>query len=93
MQGSVSYFSSLQSRLNFMKPSRQQLTDFIQTCPPKFTPNVKYAINHSFVFCNVQSKSQDYVRWTIVINNPLVQGVLLTSYLLLFSLVYCTILY
>ena len=41
MGGGVSFREALEARLQIVKPSRQQLAEFIQQHPPHFSPNVQ----------------------------------------------------
>lgn len=41
MSGSMTFQESLKIRLDIIKPSLQQMKDFIRTKPPNLTPGVK----------------------------------------------------
>nr|XP_022296623.1 phosphoserine phosphatase-like [Crassostrea virginica]XP_022296624.1 phosphoserine phosphatase-like [Crassostrea virginica]XP_022296626.1 phosphoserine phosphatase-like [Crassostrea virginica]XP_022296627.1 phosphoserine phosphatase-like [Crassostrea virginica]XP_022296628.1 phosphoserine phosphatase-like [Crassostrea virginica] len=45
MGGGVSFREALEARLQIVKPSRQQLAEFIQQHPPHFSPNVQELIS------------------------------------------------
>ncbi|KAJ8679552.1 hypothetical protein QAD02_015339 [Eretmocerus hayati] len=44
MQGNMTFQQSLTVRLNIIKPSLKQITEFLRTHPPKLTPGIKSLI-------------------------------------------------
>lgn len=44
MQGALSYTDSLKARLDIIRPTRQQVSDFIRTRSPQLTPGIKELI-------------------------------------------------
>lgn len=45
MGGNVSFREALRERLNIVKPSRQNVSDFISQHPPQFTPGIKDVVS------------------------------------------------
>ena len=51
MGGGVSFREALQQRLNIVKPTRDQLEDFVASHPPQLSPGVRWVDPVEYSVC------------------------------------------